>query len=77
MCFICQGKQNRLYVILGKQEREAFEAIQGEFKPEVQEIYWSATTFHDGKWLMFELEDDTLFDDMERLLMLKRKPNKK
>lgn len=59
------AKGNRIgfMVILGKQEREAFEAIQGEFKPEVQEIYWFATTFHDGKWLMFELEDDTLFDE--------------
>jgi len=40
-------------------------------------IYDAATTFHDGKWIMFELKDTKLFNDMERLLLIKRKPNRK
>jgi len=35
-----------------------------------------AKTYHDGKWIMFELVDNTLFDDMRKLLAIKRKPNK-
>ena len=40
-------------------------------------IYDEATTFHDGKWIMFELKNTELFNDMERLLLIKRKPNRK
>lgn len=47
------------------------------FSNEVQMIYDETTTFHDGKWIMFELKNTELFNDMERLLLIKRKPNKK
>ncbi len=29
------------------------------------------------KWMMFELTNTSLFPDMEKLLQIKRKPNKK
>lgn len=54
-----------------------FEIQRGQFSNEVQMIYDAATTFHDGKWIMFELKDTKLFNDMERLLLIKRKPNRK
>ena len=44
---------------------------------EVQRIYNEAQTYHDGKWMMFEPRDTSLFDDFIRLLMIKRKPNRK
>lgn len=64
-------------VILGKDERAKFEIQRGQFSNEVQMIYDAATTFHGGKWIMFELKDTKLFNDMERLLLIKRKPNRK
>ena len=64
-------------IILGKDERAKFEIQRGQFSNEVQMIYDAATTFHDGKWIMFELKDTKLFNDMERLLLIKRKPNRK
>lgn len=64
-------------VILGKDERTKFEAQRKLFSDEVQMKYDEATTYHDGKWIMFELKDTKLFNDMERLLLIKRKPNKK
>jgi hypothetical protein len=64
-------------VIFGKDERAKFEAIRNDFSFEVQKIYDEATTYHDGKWMMFELKDTSLFSDMEKLLLIKRKPNKK
>lgn len=41
-------------VILGKDERAKFEMQRELFSNEVQMIYDEATTFHDGKWIMFE-----------------------
>ena len=63
-------------VILGKDERTKFESMREMFSNAAQKIYDETTTFHDGKWLMFELEDTSLFNDIERLLSIKRKPNR-
>ena len=63
-------------VILGKDERTKFESMREMFYNAAQKIYDETTTFHDGKWLMFELKDTSLFNDIERLLSIKRKPNR-
>ena len=34
-------------------------------------------SLHDGKWLGFEVRDDSLIDDIIKLLHIKRKPNRK
>lgn len=64
-------------IILGKDERLKFESDRDTFSQEVQRIYDETQTYHDGKWLMFEPMDTTLFDDFTRLLRIKRKPNRK
>jgi hypothetical protein len=64
-------------VIFGKNEREKFEEDKQNYSIEVQKIYNEAKTYHDGKWMMFELTDASLITDMEKLLLIKRKPNKK
>lgn len=64
-------------IILGKDERAKFEANRENFSEEIQRVYDEAKTYHDGKWLMFEPVDTTLFDDFLQLLAIKRKPNKK
>lgn len=64
-------------VIFGKNEREKFEEDKQNYSSEVQKIYNEAKTYHDGKWMMFELTDASLITDMEKLLFIKRKPNKK
>jgi hypothetical protein len=64
-------------VIFGKNEREKFEEDKQNYSIEVQKIYDEAKTYHDGKWMMFELTDASLITDMEKLLRIKRKPNKK
>lgn len=63
-------------VIIGKEERERFEARRDLFSAEVQTVYDRAATYHDGKWILFELKDTALFDEIGRLLQIKRKPNK-
>ena len=64
-------------VILGKDERLKFEADRENYSKEVQKAYDEAQTYHDGKWIMFEPVDTSLFDDFMGLLRIKRKPNRK
>lgn len=64
-------------IILGREERLRFEADRDNYSKEVQRIYDETQTYHDGKWLMFEPIDTTLFDDFIKLLRMKRKPNRK
>lgn len=63
-------------VILGKDERLKFENAREHYAEEVQRIYDETPTYHDGKWLMFNPVDSSLFEDFIRLLAIKRKPNK-
>lgn len=73
------AKENTIgfMLIFGKGEREKFEAARQEYSEIVQAFYDEATTYHDGKWVMFEMTDTSLFADLEKLLLIKRKPNKK
>ena len=64
-------------VIFGKDERAKFEAERNNYSEQVQKIYDDAQTYHDGKWLMFEPTDTTMFRDLIKLLGIKRKPNRK
>ena len=64
-------------VILGKDERLKFEQDRKNYAKEVQRIYDETRSYHDGKWMMFEPVDTSLFDDFMRLLSLKKKPNRK
>ena len=64
-------------MILGKAERLKFETERDKYTKEVQKKYDEAQTYHDGKWIMFEPVDTSLFDDFIRLLGIKRKPNRK
>lgn len=64
-------------VIFGKEERAKFEAERNNYSKQVQKIYDEAKTYHDGKWVMFEPTDTSLFQDFMQLLSIKRKPNRK
>ena len=64
-------------IIFGKDERAKVEEIRKEISPDVLETYDNAQTFHDGKWVMFEITDDSLLEDLKKLLLIKRKPNRK
>ena len=55
-------------VILGKAEREKFEQDRANFSDSIVQAYDAATTYHDGKWLMIELQDERLFTDLKKLL---------
>ena len=63
-------------VIFGQDERSEFETERDLYAKEVQKVYDEAQTYHDGKWMMFEPTDTSLFGDFIRLLRVKRQPNR-
>ena len=64
-------------IIFGKDERAKVEAVREKLSKEVQVVYDEAKTYHDGKWVMFEPVDTSMFDDFLQLLAIKRRPNRK
>jgi len=64
-------------ITLGGKERDKFEEQRASFGEAVCNEYDSAETLHDGKWLGFEVRNDSLIDDIIRLVQIKRKPNRK
>ena len=64
-------------IIFGKGERAKFEEIRDTLSDTVCRSYDEADTYHDGKWVMFEPISTEEFDDYMKLLVVKRKPNKK
>ena len=64
-------------IIFGKDERTKVEKIRNELSSSVLETYDNAETFHDGKWVMFNITNNSIIEDLKKLLFIKRKPNKK
>ncbi len=64
-------------IIFGKDERTKVEEIRNELSSDVLETYDNAETFHDGKWVMFNITNNLIIEDLKKLLFIKRKPNRK
>lgn len=73
------AKQNAavILVILGKSEREKFEAERDSYTEPLLALYDSTAAYHDGKWLWIPVDETLSFDDVLQMLRLKRKPNRK
>lgn len=65
-----------IQIIFGKEERAKFEPEQNTYSDEIQRVYNESTTFHDGKWMTFD-PSMSLLEDIQRMLRIKRRPNKK
>ena len=64
-------------IIFGNDEREKFEDIRDTLSDSICSQYDEAKTYRDGKWVMFEPTNTAEFDDYMKLLIIKRKPNRK
>lgn len=64
-------------IIFGKKERAKVEEIRNELSSDVMEAYDNAQIFHDGKWVMFNIKNNSIIEDLMKLLSIKRKPNRK
>lgn len=63
-------------IIYGKAERETFEQDKERFSPQIQTIYDETRTYHDGKWIMIDILDDSLIDELKNMIFIKKKPKK-
>lgn len=64
-------------IVLGKAERDKFEAIKQEFPIEIQELYDRQRTLHDGKWLLIRVDNLRMIETVKKLILIKKKPNRK
>lgn len=62
-------------VVFGQDERTKFEASRDSYQKKTLKVYDESQTYRDGKWIMFEPNDTSLFDDFIKMLSIKRKPN--
>ena len=63
---VCERNCIGFMIILGKDERLKFVNDREHYSEKVQRIYDETQTYHDGKWLMFEPADTSLFDDFHQ-----------
>ena len=63
-----------LMIVFGREERAKVDNIRNELSARVQKAYDEATTYHDGKWLLLNINNKTMLADAETLLVVKRKP---
>ncbi|HJK79072.1 MAG TPA: DUF3788 domain-containing protein [Methanocorpusculum sp.] len=61
-------------IIFGQDERKKVETIRNDLSARTMELYDTADTYHDGKWVM--LNESVPIDDILTLLKIKRKPNR-
>lgn len=61
-------------IVFGREERQKVEAVKDQLSMETQEAYEKATTYHDGKWVRFTVDSDTVAEDLQLLFAVKRRP---
>lgn len=63
-------------IVYGKKEIDKFSAQESEFLPAIVEIFRNTKKLHDGKWLWIRVTDSAYFEDLKKLIAIKRKPKK-
>ncbi|VVB64912.1 Uncharacterised protein [uncultured archaeon] len=63
-----------MLIVFGAEERAKVEAIRDRLSEQTQKEYDNATTYHDGKWVHLTVDNDTVVNDVKRLLAVKRRP---
>ncbi|MFW9887017.1 MAG: DUF3788 domain-containing protein [Candidatus Thorarchaeota archaeon] len=63
-------------IIFGKKEVEKFENSKDDFSPEIVELFENTKQYHDGKWLHIKIPPFKDFEDIKKLLHIKRRPKK-
>lgn len=64
-------------IIFGKKEREKFNERRDDFSEQIKKIYDSCEILHDGKWMMFSVSELEMFEDVKKMIMIKKNPNRK
>lgn len=66
--------RTRILIVFGAAERDKAQDLLSELTSHVRDDYVGATTYHDGKWVVIDVDSDEALRDVERLLQVKRRP---
>ncbi len=74
--FIPEKGRFLLLIVFGAEERQKVETIRYEISGITMQLYDEAKTYHDGKWLLLDVNSETVLSDIKKLLIVKRRPLK-
>ena len=63
-------------IVYGKKEIKKFSTQESEFLPAIIDVFQNTKKLHDGKWLWTRVTDSTYFEDLKKLIAVKRRPKK-
>ncbi len=64
-------------IIYGRKECEVFETETDRFSAYILDYYNNAKTYHDGKWMFIDVTTIEQLEEIKRLILIKKKPNRK
>lgn len=64
-------------IIFGQKEREIFEAQAESFSDYICDHYNNSKTYHDGKWMLIDVTTMEQLEEVKKLILIKKKPNRK
>ncbi len=71
---IPEKNQCLLLIVFGSEERNKVESIRNKLSKITIKKYDEAKTYHDGKWLLLNIDNSRTIQDVEILFETKRKP---
>ena len=74
--FIPEKNRFLILIVFGGEERKKTELILKELHPAIRKKYKEAKTYHDGKWLVIDVDRDEIIEDIKKMLIIKRKPKR-
>lgn len=78
LCALYPREQGmRILIIFGKGERDKFEKSREDFSEYIKNFYENNRQYHDGQWLYLDIVNNEIVSDIEKLLLIKKKPNRK
>jgi hypothetical protein len=66
----------RILIVLGREESEKALSLQTELSPTMRGFIENTKQLHDGRWLWIRLYQTTDAEDIEKLLLIKRRLKK-
>lgn len=64
-------------IIFGKKEREYFDMHANEFSQYIRNYYDNSKTYHDGKWMFIDVSTLEQLEEVKKMVLIKKKPNRK
>ena len=63
-------------IVYGQKEIDKFLVQEPAFLPSIVKVFQKTEKLHDGKWLWIRVTDSSSFEDLKKLIAIKRKPKK-